>query len=327
MTTKPALQTIYITIFLLFAILFTTCKIDAGAGQPAGEPLLPGQIDSVEFGHRQAPATDYCAPLAFDAGVENGILISFWTRITYPIVPPDYRGNQNICRISGDNWELICLDGNLSANSDGSARYNGNFMLGYNNGQWGGDVCTYYSSQAEGITMNEANGWVWVAWQVVAGTGNSMTLRQWLKFGMEGTVFPAGYWSDSDGEETLAYGSDALDPICPAIPADWNPGPPRSIQIGDDNTYSGSGYDTVLPLTPSNSWVCHARLYARTDRPTIAELDAIARLSTADTNAWGDWELNWVNGAANLTDRSGNGHHLSVMSGGILTQGGRSPAF
>ncbi len=301
----------------------------SGTPWPSFSPQ-PGAITSLEFGHRESPAKDYCAPIELGEDFGAGILISFWTKITYPIVPPDFRGNQNICRIYGDNWDLICLDGNIGTHANAAARYNANYMFNYDD-RWGSDLCTYYSLEDEGLSMEEANGWVWVAWQVVINQDRSMTFRQWLKFGMEGAVIPAGHWSvrySNPGEETLAPGSMALDPINTSpIPTDFNPSPPRRVQVGDDNTYSASGYDTHEPLTPSNSWICHGRIDARADKPSIDELDEIARGRASPYPAWADWELAWKGDAPDLSDRSGHGRDLSLMPGGALSAGGESPTF
>jgi hypothetical protein len=300
---------------LISAAFILLCAVSScSSGGNAGSPAAPAQqITSLEFGHTTSH-NDYCAPTTLPEDFGNGFLFTVWTRITNIITTGTHRGNQNILRITGANWELICLDGNLSVFDSGYARYNSNFMLGSGNG-WIGDFCTYYSSEAEQIPLSAANGWVWVAWQVVLNSDKTMTLRQWIKFGFDGTVYPAGYWNDTDvpGEETVAAGTTSVEGW--DIPADFSPGPFTSFRIGDDNTWSGDN-------TPSSSWICLARLYALSSKPTIQELDTIAMNTAADTSAWGDWALCWRNGAADISDRSGNGHHLTMQEGGELTEGG-----
>lgn len=61
--------------------------------------------------------------------------------------------------------------------------------------------------------------------------------------------------------------------------------------------------------------------------PTLAHLDQIARATAADTTAWGDYELTWINGGPNLKDRSGHARDLSIDTAGTLYQGPAGPAF
>lgn len=281
------------------------------AGWTALPPPSPGQVDSLEFGHTSG-GKDYCDPVSLPGNFGNGALFSVWTRIPQTLVaPPAFtklRGNMNVFFLNGDNWGLICLVGNIDGYPDGYALYNANFMLDAGNGSWGGDYCTYLTLERDRLPLATVNDWVWVAWQVVVNADHTMTLRQWLKFGMSGAVFAAGQWDiQPPGEETVS------------LPG-WNPSPPRSFRIGDDNTWSGVN-------TGPNSYLCHARMQARSSKPTLGELEAIARLSAADGTAWGDWELDWKNGAPDLSDRSGHGHGLTVQPGGALHRGVLSPVF
>jgi hypothetical protein len=218
--------------------------------------------------------------------------------------------------IGGDTWYLICLDGNICF-ENGWALYNANFMLGDEIGQFVGDFCGYRSLQTEERTTADANGWVWAAWQVVHNTDGTMTLRQWLKFGPDGEVFPAGYWDDTEtpGEEIVVAGQTSIEGY--DVPATFMSGPPRFIRVGDDNTFSGNG-------APSNSWLCRARVYRMTEPPTQVWLEQVASLSDPDYSAWGDWELCWNDGPV-LTDRSGHGHDLTVEAGGTLYPGAVFP--
>lgn len=278
-------------------------------------PVKP-EVFSLEFGHTTSH-NDYCAQMNVSGDFGNGFLFSVWTKIPQSIAPGGTRGNMNILRIYGDNWSLICLDGNISQNTNGTARYNANFMLDLNS-TFIGDFCTYYSLPAENISLSDANGWVWVAWQVVVNADKSMTLRQWLKFGVNGSVIPAGYWNDTDvpGEEILIPGTTSVEGW--AIPDTFDPSVPRSFRLGDDNTWSGVN-------TPSNSYLYHARLYNRARKPTLDELNAIALSTGADTSAWGDWFLNWVSESADISDKSGHNHPLSLQAGGVLYKGVAAP--
>jgi uncharacterized repeat protein (TIGR02543 family) len=271
----------------------------------------PGQIFSLEFGHTSR-APDYFNPVTLPSGFGNGVLFSVWTKIPINLVAPasftKLRGNMEVFYLDGDNWHLICLDGNVDGYPDGHALYNANFMLSTTPPGGKGDYCTYLTLERDKLPLATVNSWVWVAWQVVINANQTMTLRQWLKFGIDGTVFAAGQWNITPpGEETVSI-------------ANWNPSLPRSFQIGADNTSSGIN-------TGSNSYLCHARMEARSTQPSLLELEAIARLNSADPTAWGDWELNWKDGAPNLYDRSGHDHDLAIQTGGHLYQGVLSPSF
>jgi hypothetical protein len=326
MSTRQAIQTFkkYLLFLCLINILSATgCSTDNPStnnnNNSNNNNNNVSEIEySLDFGHTSG-SNDFCNDVTLDNDFGNGVLFSVWTKITQTIESGETRGNMNILRIYGDNWGLICLDGNIGQNEDGTARYNANFMLELNN-TYVGDFCTYYSLATENISLEDANGWVWVAWQVVVNSDKSMTLRQWLKFGVKGSVFPAGYWNDTDipGEEILIADTTSIEGW--SIPDTFIPSIPRSIRIGDDNTYSGVN-------TPSNSYLYHARLAPCATKPTLEELEAIAVLTSADTTAWGDWELNWLNETANISDRSGNKHDLTIQSGGALYQGAIAPEF
>jgi len=280
---------------------------------------LPGQIFSLEFGHTSG-APDYCTPVGLPDDFGNGVLFSVWTKIPNELVAPSsfikLRGNMEVFYLHDDNWHLICLDGNIDGYPDGYALYNANFMLAADGEGNRGDYCTYMTYLKDKLPLSTFNDWVWVAWQVVINADKTMTMRQWLKFGLSGTVFPAGnyylpggFWTplDPEGEEIASISG-------------WNPSFPKFFQIGTDNSSSGVN-------TGSNSYLCLARLEARSTPPTLPELEAIASRNAADPSAWGDWELNWENGAPNLTDRSGHGHDLTIQPGGQLWQGVLSPSF
>jgi hypothetical protein len=143
-------------------------------------------------------------------------------------------------------------------------------------------------------------------------------MRQWVKFGLDGPVMPAG---NQKYDSNFNY----IGPLYPLGEDTSNvlgfvPSNPSSFRLGHDNTYEGHN-------TPSNSYLCHARLEARNTKPTLTELDAIARANVSDPTAWGDWELNWTANAPNLSDRSGHGNNLSIQPGGALYQGVPGPAF
>ena len=84
---------------------------------------------------------------------------------------------------------------------------------------------------------------------------------------------------------------------------------------------------THFQVGKDDGYLTHARMAALSSTPTLAALDAIARANAADTAAWADYELTWVNGSANLTDRSGHGRDLALESGGAVHAGPAGPAF
>jgi len=274
------------------------------------------QITCLEFGHSGYPATDYCNIKTLPSDFGNGFFFSAWTKITEPVTQGNRRGNQGIIYINGDNWSIVAVNSNFAYNEiDGIWNYNANYMFVEGGG---GDFCTYYSTPEDAITLEQCNDWVWVAWQVVVNNDRTITLRQWLKFGLEGIVIPAGNRKYDINFNQIGI----LDPPGEEItnPLSYDPSNPRSFRLGVDNTYSGYG-------TPSSSYIFHARVEARSSKPTLLELDAIARLNMADPTAWGDWELNWKDNAPNLLDRSGHGSHLSIQPGGALYQGVIGPDF
>ncbi len=291
---------------IALSIILMACAaacIDTVSGDPA-------HLDSIEFGSRPG-YKDYCDPVRLPLDTP-GWLFTIWTRIPKSLTAPEsfakLRGNMEVLYLDADNWHLICLVGNVDGYPDGYALYNANYMLSAAGGGGKGDYCTYQTLERDKVPLGTVNDWVWVAWQVIVNQNQTMSLLQWLKFGLNGTVFPAGQWDIMPaGEETVSI-------------AGWNPGNPASFQLGADNTYSGEN-------TGSNSYLVHARLQARSTKPSIAELDAIAMLNEPDPTAWGDWELDWKDGAPDLADRSGNGRHLKITAGGILSMGPEGPAF
>jgi hypothetical protein len=205
----------------------------------------------------------------------------------------------------GQNWYMRCLTGNSSAASATSASFNANSMLFADpSGTWVNDY-SYYLNTA--MTESQVRGWVWAAWQVVVNA-NSFTIRQWLKFGLNGAVVAAGESNPTFTEIRSALVS--MRGFTASRAAAWVPGDATSFHVGKDNGY-----------------LTHARMAATSATPTLAALDTIARANAADTSAWADYELVWVNGAPNLSDRSGHGRNLSIEAGGTLYAGPAGPAF
>jgi hypothetical protein len=245
------------------------------------------------------------------AAPAGGTLFSVWTKDPKILSPSGksglVRGNMIVYTLSGDNWSLVALVGNVFEYAGKGASYNANYMINVGVG----DYDVYQTLERDAMPWSAVNDWVWAAWQVVVNSNGTITLRQWLKFGLSGKVFAAGPY---DRTYTTMTGEDTVSV------SGWRASDAKTFQIGYDNTSSN---DWHVP----NSYLCHARMQARSSKPTLAELEDIAKADAPDAKAWGDWELSWVNGAPNLSDRSGNGHNLSIQSGGTLHQGPLSPIF
>ena len=268
----------------------------------------PSPSTSIEFGRTQW-GTDYATRQDAPAG---GALFSIWTKIPDPGSSyPWSRGNMDVYLLIGANWYFRGIVGNSGANSSTDARYNANTMLFGNNGKVGNDGGTWasdYSYYESGWGHPEApyRDWVWVAWQIIVNS-DSFTIRQWLKFGVNGAVFAAGESTPTFAAVRILLVQNGW---TQAAANAWTPTDAKSFQVG-----SGNGYLT------------RARMMARNTLPTLAELDAMARNSVADTSAWADYPLAWANGVANLLDRSGKGRNLSLAKGGTLYQGPAGPSL
>jgi hypothetical protein len=146
---------------------------------------------------------------------------------------------------------------------------------------------------------------VWAAWQVIVGS-DAFTLRQWLKFGPDSPVIPAGdniLTFDKVRSIMMEDGWSAEDA------QGWVPDDAVSFQVGADQGY-----------------LTHARMQALSREPTLAELEDIAS-GGGVSSAWGDYPFTWVDGAPYLKDVSGHGHDLSIAAGGALFAGPAGPAL
>ncbi len=292
------------------AIVLFSCTLAIGTGLRASD----GHFPSLEFGHTGDGGVDYCDWMDAPKG---GTLFSVWTKIPDTLQTPavsgtKLRGNMIVYSLKGDNWILRALVGNI----DGFTRshplgeggvYNANIMIDI-----GGDVCVFYDPEHRPLSL--LNDWIWVAWQVVVNGDRSITFRQWLKYGIDGDVFPAanqtgtgGLPLPKPGEDRVFFGVQPSDAV--------------SFQVGYNN-YS----DNVVNRVP-NSYLCHARMEALGREPSLEYLQEISRLSSPDTSAYADYKLSWEGGKPMLEDRSGKGRHLSVMPGGVLYEGPASPRF
>jgi len=286
---------------------FTVGGATATGGTTAtgGQSMAPSSDASIEFG-KTGWGTDFAVRQNAPVG---GTLFAIWTKVPDPGHYPWSRGNMDVYYVIGTNWYLRCLVGNSGANSSTDARYNANTMMFGNKGILNNDGGTWladYSYYESGWGHAEApyRDWVWVAWQTIVNS-DSFTIRQWLKFGVNGAVFAAG---ESSPTFAQLRGLLVQNGWTQVMANAWKPSEVASFQVGGDNGY-----------------LSHARMMARSSVPTLAELETMARNSTGDATAWADYKLEWVNGAANLLDRSGNGRNMSIAPGGALHEGPGGP--
>jgi hypothetical protein len=205
----------------------------------------------------------------------------------------------------GANWHIRGLTGNASATSTTSTTFNANSMLFVDPvGEWVDDYSYYLGTE---LPEAQTVGWVWAAWQVVVDS-SAFTIRQWLKFGLDGPVFAAGESNVTLADIRTTLVNERSFPTAEA--AAWIPTDATSFQVGKDNGY-----------------LIHARMEATNAPPTLAHLEQIAHASAADATAWADYELTWIDGGPSLKDRSGHAHDLSIDTGGRLYQGLAGPAF
>jgi hypothetical protein len=268
--------------------------MDASSG-----PTVGGT--SIEFGRNTYGSDD---AVLHDVPT-GGTLFSVWTKIPDPGPAPWSRGNMDVYVLYADSWHIRCLTGNGAATSATSASFNANSMLFVDpSGDWVDDYSYYLGTE---LPEAQVVGWIWAAWQVVVDS-NSFTIRQWLKYGLDGPVLAAGesHPTLDDIRSTLVSerafsGTQA---------AAWVPSAAIGFQVGKDNGY-----------------LTHARMEATNAMPSLEHLDEIARASAADPAAWADYELTWINGGPNLKDRSGHGRDLSIATDGRLFPGPAGPAF
>jgi hypothetical protein len=271
-----------------------SAQMDASSG-----PTVGGT--SIEFGRNTYGSDD---AVLHDVPT-GGTLFSVWTKIPDPGPVPWSRGNMDVYVLYADSWHIRCLTGNGAATSATSASFNANSMLFVDpSGDWVDDYSYYLGSE---LPEAQVVGWIWAAWQVVVDS-NSFTIRQWLKYGLDGPVFAAGESNVTLADIRTTLVNERSFPAAEA--AAWIPTDATSFQVGKDNGY-----------------LIHARMEATSTLPTLARLEQIARRSAADSAAWADYELTWLDGSPSLKDRSGHAHDLSLDTGATLYQGPAGPAF
>lgn len=271
----------------------------------SGAPALVYSVEQgrVEYGNDYVARPDV-AP--------SGVLFSLWCRIPEQISTYPYtRGNMEVYTLQFGNWLARCIGGNINANSAVDCSYNANSMIlcdgtsvGEPNNSYAGD---YTYSVDSGLPVAQVNGFVFLAWQFY-NDGANLVMRQWHRYA-GGALYPVM-------ESIVPYATLRADVVSnagwnPANAALWTPSmTPVSFKVG--STFS-----------TCNGMYVQARMESTTGNPSAAHILAISEQTGPDPTAWGDWALKWDTdlGAADLTDRSGNGRPLILQPGGTLYQG------
>jgi hypothetical protein len=220
--------------------------------------------------------------------ITAGVLLTCWTKNPVHTAYPYSEPNKYPFTVKGTNWGIWCVTGNMFAtNSPTDSYFNQNVtVLGI------GDYMGYITQVA---AEDQYIGWVFSAWQFIVDGTNGIVMRQWVKFGV-GSPFVYN-------EVTITVASYQSLTSQPT----WTPGALSSIGIGGDVQ---TGDANVFSMT-------HMKVFSRSTKPTEAEINAIALQTSVDTSAWGDYLMEWVSGAADISDRSGNSRNLSVGLGTV----------
>jgi hypothetical protein len=246
--------------------------------------------NSLEMGRS---AGDFCS---LSNAPTSGLLFSVWTRIPDPGVVPWSRGRMVVYIVRGTNWEIECSVGLSSANVNSVARYQADMTYLAGSSRTLVGTFALYDSGLN-LAEEQARGWVWAAWQL-SRSGGSLSMRQWLKFS-NSSVIAAG---NSDLTLTNARQQLVGAGWTAAQASAWVPSLNSSFQVGGDNCY-----------------LCQARVEETNEPPSLTKLEAIAVAKEPDALCWAQYPLMWEDGAANLSDASGNGRHLT--STGVLHEG------
>lgn len=223
----------------------------------------------------------------------TGVLVSAWVKIAdWTTSPPYDRHNDYTFWIDATNWQVVCINGNLfGTSSTDNAVYNAN--SGFRADATGFGDTTAYIQQFMPEVQNLD--YVWVCWQVIAPPNSDVTLRQWLRFGLEmPLIFREEIMTLAAIRAATGNGT-------------WSAGALTQITIGDNHDGDAGVYQDIMRVR----WEQYGSL------PSDAKLSAIAALDAADATAWGDYLLDFSNRTA---DRSGNGRTLTES--GTITEGG-----
>jgi len=220
--------------------------------------------------------------------ITAGVLLTCWTKNPIQSGYPYSQPSKIPFAVKGTNWGIWCTTGNMTGTNSATDSYFGQnvTVLGI------GDYTIYVSQVAAEAQYID---WVFSAWQIIVDSTNGIVMRQWIKFGV-GSPF---VYSE-DAITVASYRTLTNQPA-------WTPGALSSIGIGGD----------VQTLDANTFSMTHMKVFSRSTKPTETEINAIALQTAVDTSAWGDYLMEWVSGAADISDRSGNSRNLSVGLGAV----------
>lgn len=243
---------------------------------------------------------------------EGGVLVTAWAKPDMPTGDyPHDRGNLILFELNGTAVyaQVLTCNGTVDSALTFASKFNANSMNGagssFDEYAGLGDLCMINETTVRRVDERDLWGWNFLAyWYRYDDVADELAFHIWAKPG-HGEEIRHEY-----NEYTLAEARAVLvDNGMPSgVAATWVPGDVSTIRLG----FSSNDSPTSFDMTAVRIYECEAL-------PTFAEIDAIAENADADTSAWGDYVFEWSDGAPVLTDRSGNGHTLSVT--GTLYEG------
>jgi hypothetical protein len=205
----------------------------------------------------------------------DSILFGCWckaniTEGAYPIAHVNFP----VFGVKGANWSVFWLLDNFSIHSDHIVyNYNANCSLyanaSFDGSGWAGDYDQYARTNEQ--TEAEALGWKYCACQIILGA-SSVTMRQWVKFGLSGTPIKTGDDTKTFTElRTALVGNGWTQAAADAWTPDSLASMQYGVQSGGDGTNDGNIlYTKVRPLgtEPSISDINTISVYGNWARPS-----------------------------------------------------------
>jgi hypothetical protein len=146
---------------------------------------------------------------------------------------------------------------------------------------------------------------VWLAWQVILNPDGSFTFRQWLKFGIDGDVFPRGalarqrrgreivglqYIRDFVTDTTYEDGRAQLgDGSALQRRTDHGRGSRRGLDARPLRLFQAGLGQQRLRVGMTAEATSATRAWRRDDGADAGGIERPARASAPDGTAWGDW--------------------------------------
>ena len=271
----------------------------------------------------------------------QGILVSTWSKVPNPVISNGSLGNYEKdiipMELWGTNWMLQGVAADIydmaSFGAPGVYTYNSNtswYEIQFSGApydiankplyNYAGDATGYVSywrttDPQPPISFSAMNDWVFNAWQLIFNTDGSVALYQWTKFNDNTGLHPMG--------NTPEVTPIAILRSC--LVSNIKGNPYYSITTDQANTWT-LGAPTSLDIGGNvRQFVSRVTIREMDTKATDAQILAIAGNVFPDPTAWGDYPLNWVNGAVNLADQSGHGHTLILPSNAVLLAGPPGP--